>query len=89
MDEKIIAAAHQCGAFFDIVACGRHDGVLMTPSELARFYALAYRQGLEDAAKLLETKKEWRGGKWVSSLSPETASAIAAAIRALKEKDHG
>lgn len=97
MDDKIIAAAREAGITASIgqTINGKYKpnvnalGHSVPVEWLSRFYAIAYRQGLEDAAKLLETKKEWRGGKWVSTLSPETASAIAAAIRALKEKDHG
>ena len=47
-----------------------------------RFYAIAFRQGMDRAAEKIETTKEWRGGKWTSTLCPLTTEAIADAIRA-------
>lgn len=94
MDNKIIAAAREAGFSAEngriFANCEISPAHVLCTNAASALYAIAYRQGLEDAAKLLETKREWKGGKWVSTLSPETASAIAAAIRALmKENTHG
>ena len=53
-----------------------------------------YRQGFADGAaeereacaKVVEDTKEWKGGGWVSTLCQHTKRAIAAAIRARRQK---
>lgn len=45
-------------------------------------YAAGAAEEREACAKAVEDAKEWKGGGWVSTLSPETKKAIAAAIRA-------
>lgn len=52
---------------------------------LERFAALAAAAEREACARLIEAKKEWRGGKWVSTLCPMTTEAIASAIRLRKD----
>lgn len=47
--------------------------------------AEARRDALEEAAKVVVETKEWKNGKWTSTICPTTADAIAAAIRKLKE----
>lgn len=47
--------------------------------------AAARRDALEAAAKVILETKEWKNGKWTSTICPTTADAIAAAIRKLKE----
>lgn len=47
--------------------------------------AEARRDALEEAAKVILETKEWKNGKWTSTICPTTADAIAAAIRKLKE----
>ena len=71
MTNKIIEAARECGLT---------DG-LELPHEIesvVRFYALAYRQGLEDAARVCDEQQ-------TEGECPERASYCAEAIRALKE----
>jgi len=81
--KEVLRAAKQAGGIFNgsdwKFYCDFDD------DELERFWAIAYQQGLEDAAKLVTVENKWYGGKWVSTLSPETAEAIAATIRAHKE----
>lgn len=45
----------------------------------------AIRDALEEAAKVVVETKEWKNGKWTSTICPTTADAIAYAIRKLKE----
>lgn len=47
--------------------------------------AEARRDALEEAAKVVVETKEWKNGKWTSTICPTTKDAIAAAIRKLKE----
>lgn len=47
--------------------------------------AEARRDALEEAAKMVVETKEWKNGKWTSTICPTTADAIAASIRKLKE----
>ena len=49
---------------------------------LERFAALVADAEREACAKVLEDTKEWKGGGWISTLSPQTKTAIATAIRA-------
>lgn len=50
--------------------------------ELERFAELVRADEREACAKAIEETQQWRGGGWVSTLSPQTKEAIAAAIRA-------
>ena len=43
------------------------------------------RDALEEAAKVVAETKEWKNGKWTSTICPTTTEAVAAAIRKLKE----
>lgn len=58
------------------------ESAILPLADLERFYAIAFAAGMERAAEIVETTKEWRGGKWVSTLCPMTTEAIATAIRA-------
>ena len=43
--DKVIAAAKECDAFFDVIAFGRSDGTLFSTIELERFYSIAFEAG--------------------------------------------
>lgn len=79
MTNKIIEAAREAGVSITVHS-GKPGGPwaeshFVTPN-LERFYALAYRQALEDAAQACRPF-----GK--------TGAVMAAAIKALKEQQHG
>lgn len=79
MDNKIIAAARQVWP----------SPAILPFEDLERFYALAYRQGLEDAAKVCDAKHEVRARDGFPR-EASTARALSKEIRDLKkEKDHG
>lgn len=91
MTNKIIEAAHLAGIEFQ-----QHQGITgrvrtttcgSQPIEkLARFYALAYRQGLEDARTLVQANANaCEPGSMLQTYLASNATAIGA----LKEKDHG
>ena len=44
MNEKIRELAKNVDAVFDVIAMGRHDGVLFTETELERFAELIVRE---------------------------------------------
>lgn len=52
LKERIKALAVEAGAVFDVLAMGRHDGVLFTPLELERFAQAVARE----CAKLADDK---------------------------------
>ncbi len=54
-------------------------------AECREFIKQAIRDALEEAAKVVLETKEWKNGKWTSTICPTTQEAIAAAIRKLKE----
>jgi uncharacterized protein YfaQ (DUF2300 family) len=73
MDNKITAAAREAGwSEMQIKMAWPADH-----ERLTKFYAIAYHQGLEDAAKA------------IGSMEHGNVRVCAEAIRALKEKDHG
>ena len=84
MTNKIIEAALLAGATraYPEAQSTRDDAYLVGRQFLERFYALAYRQALEDAAKLCETT--------CSNVAEKMyGDECAYAIRALKEQQHG
>ena len=91
MNDKIIEAAKEAGFRLGVRI---HRGVLLpdTTTEAKRLYAIAYRQGLEDAARLCdEVVKHPAGhqGQW-EGYGPVSATrdgkSCAAAIRALMKE---
>lgn len=84
MNDKIIAAAREAG--FQISdQFGVLAGPMVVQSAVERLYALAYRQGLEDAAKECELNSQ----RWPDPRKVYVAHECAAAIRQLKENTHG
>ena len=74
----------------DAEAFARWGDMKGAPLAMCRGYARAVeaaarRDALEEAAKMVVETKEWKNGKWTSTICPTTADAIAAAIRKLKE----
>lgn len=79
--DKIIAAAREAGfnasnGFSLLIVRHSNGSWIDIADELARFYALARAEALEDAAKACRPF-----GK--------TGAVVAAAIKALKEQQHG
>ena len=61
---KIIAAARECNAFFDVIAFGRNDGTLFSTNELERFWQIAFeagRQAERESVNLDDGTIDWRG----------------------------
>jgi hypothetical protein len=52
----------QVGGVFDVLALGRHDGVLFTPLELEEFVALVAAHEREECAKLFDVRDSGSGG---------------------------
>jgi hypothetical protein len=73
--------AREIHAVFDVMAMGRHDGILFTSKELERFAALVRADERDACAKVCDDKHDtWR---WDDE--PDSASGprdCAAAIRA-------
>ena len=78
MTDHIIKAAKEAGG--TTYTNRHHDGTACAfgPEALACFYAIAYRAGLEDAAKVCETE-------WSNVAEKMYGDECAAAIRELKE----
>lgn len=96
MTDKIIAAAREAGMTtgenqkhngeYWWRSLGRQTNV--STSDLERFYALAYRQGLEDAAKVA-TQIDLESQGVLPIRVALISSRIAKSILALKEQQHG
>ena len=62
--DKIIAAARECNAFFDVIAFGRNDGTLFSTNELERFWQIAYEAGRQAERESINQDDgtiDWRG----------------------------
>jgi hypothetical protein len=60
MNERILELAQQVGAVRNVLAMGRHDGVLFTETELERFAQLIVEECIRvDSAAELEGKVWW------------------------------
>ena len=55
---NIIELAKQVGAVQNVLAMGRHDGVLFTETELEKFAALVAAHEREECAKLCDNQTE-------------------------------
>jgi hypothetical protein len=52
----------QVGGVFDVLALGRHDGVLFTRTELEKLVALVAAHEREECAKLFDARDSGSGG---------------------------
>ena len=64
MNERIRQLAEQVGAVQNVLAMGRHDGVLFTETELEKFAELIVRECANHCDLLLDHKisSEWSRG---------------------------
>lgn len=90
MTNKIIEAARLAGQYADAEYRRAweeaSDGASWQQNRDARFYALAYRQALEDAANIVQANAQLCGtGGYGHTLLSSNANAILA----LKEQQHG
>jgi hypothetical protein len=58
---NITELAKQVGAVQNVLAMGRHDGVLFTETELEKFATLVAAHEREECAKLCEKQYEYYG----------------------------
>lgn len=86
MTDKIIAAARAAGG--TTYTNRHHNGTACAfgPEALARFYAIARAEALEDAANILQANAQLCSPHSIFQLY---LSSNADAIRALKEQQHG
>lgn len=90
MDDKIIAAAREADQGHAGSECELFGGGVVSVSTLARLYALAYRQGLEDAALRATIHSQYPIENEFDRGYDKGSRDAATRIRALmKEKDHG
>ena len=65
MNEKIKELAKNVDAVFDVLAMGRHDGVLFTETELERFSELIIQECIEQCYAGYDSKEDWdKGVRW-------------------------